>query len=47
MVSLPSKSVLSEYWRPEVGGHSGGKLRVEEFKSVDLSKVSNCCDVYV
>jgi hypothetical protein len=48
MVSLASMFVLGEYWSCERGEHSSGKLRVRgvQIRSV-LSKVSNCCDVFV
>jgi len=48
MVTLSSKSVLSEYWSSKVGQHSYGKLRVRGVQiRGDLSKVLNRCDVYV
>jgi len=48
MVTLASKSVLSEYWSSKVGQYSYGKLRVRGVQiRGDLSKVLNRCDVYV
>eukprot|EP00985_Skeletonema_marinoi_P009737 scaffold4531_cov140-Skeletonema_marinoi.AAC.1 len=49
MVTLASKSVLSEYWSSKVGQYSYGKLRVRGVQiRGDLSKVLNRCvmDVY-
>jgi hypothetical protein len=46
MVSLTSKSVLSEYWGCERGVHSSGKLRVRGVRIRGVpGKVSNHCEV--
>jgi len=46
MVSLASKSVLSEYWSSGSGEHTSGKLRVRGVRIRGVpGKVSNHCEV--